>query len=187
MFEQVTASIKEMGSFSPQHLSLLFNRLKTLNLKKEDYLVKEGQVCQSFYFINQGSFRHFMVQDSGEEITLNLFTPREWFLEYKSFTSQQPSQGIIQAATDSEVYSLSMWDFHELARLHEIFFQMGRILEQATRNQDFQQNRLTPEQKYERLLAIKPELLHHFPLKHIASYLGMTPETLSRVRKKVSS
>jgi CRP-like cAMP-binding protein len=107
--------------------------------------------------------------------------------EYKSFLTQQPSQHIIQATAGSEVLGLHAQDFHELAKVSDIFFRLGRIFEQAIQNQDFQHNRLTPEQKYELLLATKPEVLQYFPLKHIASYLCMTPETLSRVRKKISS
>lgn len=187
MFDQLTASIKNNWNFSAEHLSLLFGRLKSVIVKKDDQLIKEGQVCQNFYFISKGSFRHYAVRENGEEATINLFVPGEWVFEYKSFVSQRPSENIIQATVDSELLGLSVWDFHDLARKHEVFFQMGRILEQATQNQDFQHNRLTPEQKYERLLITKPELLHHFPLKHIASYLGMSPETLSRIRRKISS
>jgi CRP-like cAMP-binding protein len=187
MFQQLTATIQNFGHFSQEQLSLLFSRLKLLNVKKDECLVKEGQVCQSFYFINQGNFRHYTVKENGEEATLNLFIRTEWVLEYKSFITQQPSENIIQATVDSEVLGLSVWDFHELARLCDSFFRMGRVLEQAIQNQDFQHNRLSPEQKYERLLNSKPEVLQHFPLKHIASYLGMTPETLSRIRKKISS
>jgi CRP-like cAMP-binding protein len=187
MFQHIAASIQNFGHFSPEHLSLLCNRLKVLSIKKDDYLIKEGQVCKSFYFINQGNFRHFTVQENGEEATLNLFISREWMFEYKSFMTQQPSQNSIQAVADSEVFGLSAWDFHDLARFSESFFRLGHIFEQAIQNQDFQHNRLSPEQKYERLLATKPALLQHFPLKHIASYMGMTPETLSRIRKKISS
>ena len=187
MFEHVISSINSFGSFSQQHVSLVLDHLKTQTFLKRDCLIREGQVCQAFYFINQGSFRHYTVQENGEEATLNLFISNEWLFEYKSFMTQQPSQNIIEAVTDSEVFSLSVWDFHKLVRISDGFFRLGRLLEQAIQNQDFQHNRLTPEQKYERLLSWKPELLQCFPLKWIASYLGMTPETLSRIRKKISS
>ena len=175
------------GNFSPEQLSALLDRLKPMSVKKDDCLIREGQVCRIFYFIDQGAFRHYTMQDDGQEATLNLFNATDWMLEYKSFMTQQPSQNIIQAVTGSEVFELSMWDFHDLVRLSEGYLRMGRILENAIRNQDFQHNRLSPEEKYEHLLFTRPELLHYFPLKHIASYLGMTPETLSRIRKKISS
>jgi CRP-like cAMP-binding protein len=187
MFERVTTSILSFGNFSREQVAALLDRLKGMSVKKDDCLIREGQVCRIFYFIGEGAFRHYKVQESGEEATLNLFLATEWMLEYKSFMAQQPSQNIIQAVTDSEVFSLSMWDFHDLVRLSESYLRLGRILENAIRNQDFQHNRLSPEEKYEHLLLTRPELLQHFPLKHIASYLGMTPETLSRIRKKISS
>jgi CRP-like cAMP-binding protein len=187
MFQHVTASIQNLGSFSPEQLSAILDCLTVLNIKKDECLIKEGQVSQTFYFVNQGAFRHYTIQDNGEEATLNLFIRSEWVLEHKSFITQQPSQNIIQAVTDSEVFGLSVWDFHQLIKLSDRFFRMGQILEHATQNLDFQSNRLSPEQKYERLLHTKPELLQQFPLKHIASFMGMTPETLSRIRKKISS
>lgn len=187
MFEAITASIQSFGNFSEEQLSIIRERLKQRDVKKDEFLVKEGQVCQTFYFINQGNFRHYTVQENGEESTMNLFIKNEWVFEYKSFVTQQPSENFIQAVSDSNIFTLSANDFHALVKFSDAFFRLGRIFEQAIQNQDYQHNRLSPEQKYERLLATKPELLHHFPLKHIASYLGMTPETLSRIRKKISS
>jgi CRP-like cAMP-binding protein len=187
MFGQVNISLLSFASYSREQLVMITDRLKPQLLRADDCLIKEGQICKSFYFVNSGAFRHYAIDDNGEEATLNLYIPGDWMFEYKSFLTQQPSQHILQATADSEVLGLHVQDFHELAKVADIFFRLGRIFEQAIQNQDFQHNRLTPEQKYELLLAAKPEVLQHFPLKHIASYLCMTPETLSRVRKKISS
>src|SRR6266700_1319140 len=131
MFQQISASIQSFGNFTFENIQVIIQRLKVLNIKKDEYLIKEGQVCQSFYFINQGSFRHFAVEESGIESTINLFIPNEWMFEYKSFMTQKPSQNFIQAVTDSEVFGLSAWDFHDLAKLSDIYFRLGVIFQQA--------------------------------------------------------
>ena len=187
MFESITASIQGFGNFSPEQISIILAKLTVLNLKKDEILIKEGQVCRTFYFINQGRFRHYKIQESGEEATINLYLSNEWMFEYKSFMSQQGSENIIQAVADSEILALTGNDFHALVKISDSFFRLGRVFEMVIQNQDFQHNRLSPEQKYERLLHNKPLLLQNFSLKHIASFLGMAPETLSRIRKKMSS
>ena len=187
MFALVTASIQRFGPFSDDQVKTILNFLKHYTIEKDEFLIKEGQICREFFFVNQGSFRHFTVLETGVEATINLYVESDWVFEYKSFVSQQPSTAFIQANEKSDIFSLNGYDFHELIKISDSFFRMGKIFEQATQNQDFQHNRLSPEEKYELLLKTKPQLLQKFPLKQIASYLGMTPETLSRIRRKISS
>jgi CRP-like cAMP-binding protein len=184
MFENITRSIQSIGRFSDKDIPVFLSKLKTVTVQKDDLLLKQGKVSQSLYFVNKGSFRQYSVADSGDEITLNLFIENDWMLEYKSFTSQKPSASIIQATEDSEVFELSVYAFHELIGISEVFFQVGRIL--GTGVQDDYNQRTSPKEKYACLLATRPGVIQKFPLKYIASYLNMTPETLSRVRKSIA-
>jgi CRP-like cAMP-binding protein len=104
MFERVTTSILSFGNFSPEQVTAVLDRLKAVSVKKDDCLIREGQVCRIFYFVDRGAFRHYTVQENGEEAIM----------------AQQASENIIQAVTDSEVFSLSMWDFHDLVVLRRV-------------------------------------------------------------------
>ena len=185
MFDRIAASIQKFGNFSPDHLFLILQRLHPLQIKRNKFLIEENQICQSFYFINSGALRHYKVENGRKETTLNLFMKNDWAFEYKSFMTQQPSENFIQAVSDSELFGLTMLDFHELIKLSQTFFWPGTIFEQAANNQDCQRIRLPQKKRYEYLLATKPDVLQFFRLKYIASYLDVTPETLSRIRNKV--
>lgn len=186
-FDNVRQSIQSFGEFSGEELNAITDRLKIMTLRKDDYLISEGHICREFYFINQGSFRHYTISENGVDATINLYIEKEWIFDYKSMMTQKPSENILQAAEESEVFELSANDFHELVKTSNAFFRVGRIFEQAIQNQDYQHTRMSPEEKYTMLLKNKPQIIQRFPLKYIASYLGVTPETLSRVRKKLSS
>ena len=174
-----------LARFSESDLDILTHHLKPLLIHKDDCLVKEGKICQSFYFVEHGSFRHYQITDTGEEITQNLYIEKDWLLDYKSFTSQKPSVSIIQAMEDSAVLELSVYDLHKLMKTSDVFFQVARIFQFGLEQKEIGLQNTTPKDRYQFLLTEKPQIIQRFPLKYIASYLGMTPETLSRVRKSL--
>lgn len=187
MFEQVHTSVLQFGRFTEQELTLLTERLKFTSCKRQSVLLKKGQICNALYFIHHGSFRQYFVSEDGHVNIVDLFSQGEWLLDYQSFTSQKPSDTIFEAMQDSELLVLGVYELHELIKLSNSFFALGRILERGMQNQQYRSSHLTPEEKYTLLLTNKPELINQFPSKYIASFLGMAPETLSRVRRKIIS
>ncbi len=187
MSQHIKKSLLTTGNFSETELNTIISCLKPLQLNKGHRLITEGQFSNNFYFIECGACRHYTIGEDGSETTLNLYIEGDWVFDYKSFVNQQPAEGIIELTEDSEILVLSGIDFHELIKTSDTFFQLGKIFRAAIQNQDYQRKKMKPEEKYARLLSARPQLIQRFPLKWIASYLDITPETISRVRRKIVS
>jgi len=186
MHQQVTQAIQSIADFSESDISMIIERVSLVNLQEGSYLLETNQVCSAFYFVNSGSLRHFYQTKALEEVNVDLAITGDWILDHQSFTARKPSTNNIVAFEDSTVIELSIHSLHELIGLSPSFFRLGIILEKASSNPYHADIKATPEEKYLKLLSVKPQLLQKFPLKQIASYLGITPETLSRVRRKIS-
>ena len=170
-----------IGKFS--HLDCeLFDKYTTRQkLNKDEFLVKEGEICNSFYFVIEGAFIQYQIKDIEEKI-VDLHLSNEWMFNQESLTEQSHSKTNIKAFSNSEVISLTLSGFHYLCSKSQTFIQFGKILNQTKYRTSLYDNSLNPQEKYDFINKIRPELTHIFPLKLIASYLKVTPETLSRVR-----
>ncbi|MEM8526602.1 MAG: Crp/Fnr family transcriptional regulator, partial [Bacteroidota bacterium] len=149
------------------------------------FVLKEREVCSSVSFVVSGSFHQYHVDSECNKNFIELYTTHDWILDHKSFTSRKPSKYAIQAFEESSVYELSIESIHKLIALSQNFLQMGKILKESASRVDFFDNNNTPDEKYNYILKNRPQLIQIFPLKMIASYLKITPETLSRVRKRI--
>ena len=149
--------------------------------KKNQLLLAEGMICRSVLLVLSGAVYQFSVSDI-EENVIDFYIEDDWVMNYPSFVGQKPSTTSIKAYTDCEVLELSIHTLHHLIEVSPTFFQLGKVMEQGMARIHYFDNALSPLQKYNHLVETKPQLLQQFPLKMIASYLKITPETLSRVR-----
>jgi CRP-like cAMP-binding protein len=155
--------------------------------ERDELVLEEGKICKYLYFIEIGLLRFYINKD-GNDIT-KFFTDAPYFFTSQvSFNSQKPSLEYIQALEKSEVYQISYKKSNELFRLkswsefgrkitQEVQFFTEEILEQLQTE--------TAEFRYEKMLKRTPGLTNRIPLKHLASFLGIAPQSLSRIRKKI--
>jgi CRP-like cAMP-binding protein len=184
MYQAVLESLQSFGSFPQKDLSVFESKLTSRTVHKNDFILKERETCQAIYFIIKGSAIHMLPADNGTDLAVNLYTTHNWLTDYQSFTSQKPALAFIQAFEDCELAVLEINAIHELIQYSPIFFKAGKLLEMMQYT-DITTLNLSPEEKYLDLLERRPELLQTFPLKILASYLRIAPETLSRIRKRI--
>src|ERR1700709_2340884 len=147
MFNAALQSILEFCHFSPEELSIIESKLQQKLLKKNDFLLREGSICQSFYFINKGGCTHFCTTEEGIDIILNLYVEKDWLTDYQSFTSQKPSANNIRAFEDCEFIELDVHSLHALIQSSPSFFGIGRLL-QLIQYGEFSNNMQSPEENY---------------------------------------
>lgn len=176
--EKILNGIGKFSDLDCEHFEKYSTRQK---LNKNEFLLKEGEICSSFYFVIDGSFTQYQIKDIEERI-VDLHLKNEWMFNQDSLTEQIPSQNNIRAFTNSEILTLTLNGFHYLCSKSQAFLQFGKILNQTKYRTSLFDSSLNPLEKYDFISKIRPELTNTFPLKLIASYLKLAPETLSRVR-----
>ncbi len=188
-FASIRKYISNFLSFTEEDWAVHQKALVRRWIKKGEYLLTEGQVCNHVSFINQGFFRTYnMVRD--EERTQFLAFEHEYITDYCSFVTRQPTRDNIIAMEDAEVLQLDHASMHAAFEKYPVWQKFGRLIAEyvfvmvSFRSQDLLFK--TPEELYLQLMQEKPHILDRVPLKYIASYLGITPEALSRIRKRVS-
>ncbi len=160
------------------------------DLNKNDYLLLEGKICNEYLFLENGFMRSFAHDTDGNDITTNFHSANQVVFEVASFFNRTASRENIQALTDCQGWYLT---YQELNRLfHDImeFREFGRhILVRgfsALKNRMLSMITETAEERYANLLKSNPEIFIYAPLKNIATYLGITDTSLSRIRKDFS-
>jgi CRP-like cAMP-binding protein len=157
-------------------------------LKKNSYLVKEGENCHYFCFVESGILQH-SIEVPGEEKTTYLALRNSFTSSLYSFLNQAPSRKNIKAIVDCELWIVDLNTFRGLIKNNLAFhrFYYGLIEKQICLIDDYRIDllTLTPEERYNKLLQTEPKLLQEVPLHYLASFLGISTRHMSRIRKNI--
>lgn len=187
--DETKSSIKQLTGMSDNELFFILNRFEEKNIKKKTLILSDGKVAQEIYYIISGCMRLFYEKD-GKDISAYFFTENMFAGAYDSFTTQQPSRHFIETVDDCYVLSVSYKNFQALFdECHKWNEALRKILEErflSLHNLFTSQILDSPEERYLDLLKYRPDLLNRIPQHHIATFLGVTPVSLSRIRNRVT-
>jgi CRP/FNR family transcriptional regulator, anaerobic regulatory protein len=189
MFTQILRSLNSIVSLNKIEEEAFINILETKQFKKKEFLLKEGQICDKISFINSGCMRLFNDVDAVEK-TIQFFFANSFHTDFSSFLTGKPTVENMQAIEDSEVLVFKKNDLYALYESHPVFERAGRMLTESAFLSISRLNSMfneTPEQRYLNLFEQRPEIVEKIPQHYIASYLGIQPESLSRIRKRILS
>ncbi len=182
--------LKKYISLSPEEVELISNSVKFKSIKKKDFLLKEGQICTSNYFVENGLLRMYFINEKGIEQVTYFALENWWLSDYMSLIMQSPSQFYIQSIEDSKIVCL---EHHKQEELFEKLPQLERYFRIAMqRAYAASQMRVkyfhdySKEESYRVFVSQFPNFVQRIPQYMLASYLGLTPEYLSELRKKYS-
>ncbi|MDZ7691992.1 MAG: Crp/Fnr family transcriptional regulator [Balneolaceae bacterium] len=191
MFEQLKKSVLEHASLSDEEWELCKNNFRPKRMLKRQFLLQEGDVCRQLTFVEKGALYSYSVDSKGNQHVLRFAFDGWWIADLQSFFTGNPSTLNIEVLEDSELLVLDRRNHEKLLqeipvyeRYHRIILQNAYVaLQQRVENA----LGLTAEEKYARLIEYSPEFMNRVPLNLVASYLGISPETLSRVRSNFTA
>jgi CRP/FNR family transcriptional regulator, anaerobic regulatory protein len=168
-------------------LKTIVSLFKLTSLKKGDFLLKSGKRCDKLNFIQSGLLRMYVTID-GKEITQWISTKGNFSTDLSSFIFENPSRWSIQALVDTELYTITKEDYNKLVELVPKWPEIEKLFLvrcfTSLEDRVFMHLSMTSEERYQVFFDSNPELFNQVQMQYIASLLGMTPETFSRIRKK---
>lgn len=161
-----------------------------LMVQKGELVLQRGQQANEYYLIESGLFRSYVHDYKGREITTGFFNHKEILIEPLSLFARIPTRENIEALTDSTVWKIGFQHFQELYHSIDAFDEWGRTWMSnelfTCKQRSVEMLTLSATERYKKLMEQQPDILSSAPLKDIASYLGVTDSSLSRIRKEIT-
>jgi CRP-like cAMP-binding protein len=185
LFKYIEAKTGE--KLADNELDAIMTAFDRKRMRKRQYFLREGDVCKYMGFIVKGSARVFTVDEKGHEHIIRFGLESWWISDHESLIHLTPSPYFIEMLEDSELLVITLPNANELRNKSRCFDLLIKVLDQfqaiAMQKRIHAAIGMTAEERYCDLLRAYPQFLERFPLNMIASYLGLSPETLSRIRK----
>lgn len=178
------SSFIALSAIDKEALALNF---KHITIKRNDFLLKEGKVCDFIAFVNSGVIRHYHLKD-GKEITCDVTLKNSFITDFKSFTKVIPSEYNFQILKNAELLIIKKRELFELYYNYKNIESLGRIMAEqvALRTIDIAMSLSSdkPQERVEKLILKRPDLFQEVPQRYLANLLGISPESLSRIRAR---
>jgi CRP-like cAMP-binding protein len=187
MFSRLIAEMKTVADFSETDISLFISLLDRVTLEKGDHFLRLGQVSYHVAYIDSGLAMHYQLYD-GVEIPVDFTQENQWLAYLKSFATQTPSEMGMKILEDTVLFRLSAQNMQRLFELQPKFMAMKNhytelsLLAVAGHGADLVT--LPAKARYYKFMKEKPGLINRIPQYYIAAYLGIKPQSLSRIRKE---
>lgn len=189
MLDHLIQTIDTYVRLSPAEIELCRHSFEPIIFPKNTLLETEGHIPKYLYFIVSGYVRLFSYSEQGEELTTHLNCPPGFITAYQHFNQQSRSDDNLECITDCQLLRITKTKLDQLILQSEGIKDFSIAVFQQS--MAYNENRakelatLSAEQRYRKLIEQNPEVLLHVPIKHIASFLGMNPKSLSRIRKQM--
>jgi CRP-like cAMP-binding protein len=182
--------IKETFPVSDYAAKLIADNFEYTALNKNNLTLEEGKINSDYIFLEMGYMRSFVLDTDGNEVTTDIYKPGQMVFEVGSYFRRKPSKENIESITECCIWIGKYESFQNLFHSLPEFREFGRaILVKgfiSFKERTISMITENAEQRYEKLLRDKPDVFQHVPLKFIASYLGITDTSISRLRKELS-
>jgi len=179
----------KMATLSAAESQAIADAMSPQTFKKGTFVVKEGQYSTNTYFVLEGCLREYILTD-GEEKTTNFFTEEQWVISLNNFSPETPVTHNLVCVEDT---TLVVGNEQQAQAMFKNFPRFETISRAVLETTFMEQKTLllsyltdSPEQRYLKLLKNRPDLFQRIPQYQLASYIGVTPESLSRIRKRIT-
>jgi CRP-like cAMP-binding protein len=188
--EHFLKKIFSANDFKETELERILPKFKPVKFAKNDFLLQEGKTENCYWFLESGFARSFVNDINGKDISTNFYGPTDVVIDWSSFFLRKPSRENIQALTDCICWQLDYETFQQLFDSLDTFREQGRKRLVSAyfelKNHSVSMIADQAKERYLQLLKDKPQIVQQVSLQHIASYLGITKYSLSRIRKEIS-